>query len=103
MLGDPALPDPRPWREAVRLGACLGLPFGVVPAALLLELAPHLGFLQPAVWSFGGMFALFTGLARARPRAVVWVAAATGSGLLVLFALGATAWTLSQPIVDALG
>ena len=103
MLGDPDFSHARCWREAAKLGACLGLPFGVVPAALLLELAPHLGFLQPAMWSFGGMLVLFTGLAKARHRAVVWVAAAAGSGLLVVFALGATAWTLSQPLVAALG
>lgn len=98
---DADLTDQRRWGEAVRLAAALGLPFGVIPAALLLEFAPHLGFLWPALWSFGGTFLVFVLLGRARHRAIAWVAAAAISGLLIVSAVAATLWTLTQSIPGA--
>ena len=95
---DPDLTDQRSWREALELAAALGLPFGVIPAAMFLEFAPQLGFIRPAVWSFGGTLVLFTLLARARHRGVVWVLAGAISGLLILGAVLATVWTLTQAI-----
>jgi hypothetical protein len=95
---DPDLTDQRGWLEALQLAAALGLPFGVIPAALLLEFAPQLGFFRPGLWSFGGTFVVFAALARARHRGVVWAVAAGVSGLLILGAVLATAWTLTQSI-----
>lgn len=95
--------DRRSWQEALRLGAILGLPIGFVPAALFLELAPHLGFLRPAALSFGATFALFAVLARALGRSVAWLVAGAVSALLIVGAVTATAWTLTQSVTDALG
>ena len=99
---DPATSTRRTWAEALRLGAALGLPIGVVPAALLLELAPQLGLLWPALASFGGSIVVFSALARLRHRAVPWVVAGTVSLLLIVTAVLATAWTLTQSITHAL-
>ncbi len=98
---DPDLTDRRSWADAIRLAAALGLPFGVIPAGLLLEFAPQLGFLWPALWSFAGVFLLFTLLGRVRHRAVAWVTAAATSGLLIVVAVAATLWTLTQSIPAA--
>lgn len=100
---DPDFGSRRCWRQALKVGVALGMPFGVVPAALLLELAPQLGFLRPAAVSFATSVLVFTGLARAPHRAVVWIAAGSGSALLILFAVGTTAWTLTQSLGDVLG
>jgi hypothetical protein len=95
---DPDFTTRRTWREALRLGALIGLPYGVVPAAVVLEVAPHLGLLRPGVLSFVLSFCVFTGLARAPHRAVIWIVAGALSGLLVAFAVGATVWTLTQSL-----
>ena len=100
---DPDFASRRGWREALKLGVALGMPFGVVPAALFLELTPQLGFLGPAAVSFATSLLVFTGLARAPHRTVVWIAAGSGSLLLILFALGTTVWTLTQSLSDVLG
>ncbi|QBI21162.1 hypothetical protein ER308_17345 [Egibacter rhizosphaerae] len=101
-LHDPELRVRRSWREAGRLGALIGLPAGFAPGALLLEFAPHLGAVTPALASFLAGFVGFTLLARVEHRSLVWLVTIAGAMLLSLSVVGLTAWTLTRSLTDAL-